>query len=127
MSLVEAIVTLALLSIVLLALAPLFTQSVNINASSNQTSIANSLAREKLEQLRLLENGIPMLTALDIVKNIVGNVLIAVGAILPAFGGTFSRMGFSGALYVSEFLGALLLFAGFIRATTPMRETPSDS
>jgi len=26
----------------------------------------------------------------------------------------------SGVLYVSELLGAILLFAGFVRATTPM-------
>jgi hypothetical protein len=52
----------------------------------------------------------------------IGNVLIAVGAILPAFGGTFSRAGFSGALYISEFLGAILIFIGFLRATTPIEE-----
>ena len=50
----------------------------------------------------------------------IGNILIAVGAMLPAFGGTFSRMGFSGALYISEFLGAILIFVGFVRATTPI-------
>ena len=50
----------------------------------------------------------------------VGNILIAVGAILPAFGGTFSRMGLSGALYLGELLGAVLLFIGFLRAITPM-------
>jgi hypothetical protein len=50
----------------------------------------------------------------------IGNVLIAVGAILPAFGGTFSRIGVSGALYLSEFLGAVLLFLGFLRAITPI-------
>jgi len=49
-----------------------------------------------------------------------GNILIAVGAILPAFGGTFSRFGLAGALYVAELLGAVLMFIGFIRATTPM-------
>ncbi len=52
----------------------------------------------------------------------IGNILIAVGAILPAFGGAFSRMGLPGALYVSELLGAILLFIGFLRATTPMRK-----
>jgi hypothetical protein len=52
----------------------------------------------------------------------IGNILIAVGAILPAFGGTFSRMGISGALYISEFLGAILMFVGFIRAITPIVE-----
>jgi hypothetical protein len=51
-----------------------------------------------------------------------GNILIAVGAILPAFGGAFSRMGLPGALYVSELLGAILLFIGFLRATTPMKK-----
>ena len=52
----------------------------------------------------------------------IGNILIAVGAIAPAFGGTFSRFGLPSALYIGELLGALLLFAGFIRATTPIRE-----
>ena len=51
----------------------------------------------------------------------IGNILIAVGALLPAFGGGFSRMGIGGALYLTEFLGVLLMFAGFIRATTPMK------
>lgn len=53
----------------------------------------------------------------------IGNILIAVGAILPAFGGAFSRMGIGGALYISELLGAVLLFTGFLRAITPMGET----
>lgn len=50
----------------------------------------------------------------------IGNVLIAAGAILPAFGGTFSRFGIPGALYISELLGTILLFLGFLRATTKM-------
>ena len=53
----------------------------------------------------------------------IGNILIAVGATLPAFGGAFSRFGFSGTLYASEFLGAVLMFIGFMRATTPMGES----
>lgn len=52
----------------------------------------------------------------------IGNILIAVGAILPAFGGAFSRFGIGGALYISELLGAILLFIGFLRAITPMGE-----
>ena len=51
-----------------------------------------------------------------------GNILIACGAILPAFGGAFSRFGIAGALYLSELLGAVLLFVGFLRAVTPMGE-----
>ncbi len=53
----------------------------------------------------------------------IGNVLIAVGAMLPAFGGLFSRLQIPGALYLGEFLGVVLLFLGFWRATTPMQES----
>jgi 4-hydroxybenzoate polyprenyltransferase len=52
----------------------------------------------------------------------IGNILIAVGATLPAFGGAFSRFGVPGALYIGELLGAVLIFLGFLRATTPMGE-----
>jgi len=52
----------------------------------------------------------------------IGNVLIAAGAILPAFGGAFSRLGIPNALYITEFLGVVLIFAGFLRATTPMKD-----
>ncbi|MEN8097914.1 MAG: hypothetical protein ABFQ89_02455 [Chloroflexota bacterium] len=57
----------------------------------------------------------------------IGNILIAMGAILPAFGGTFSRMGLPGALYISELLGAILLFIGFLRAITPMSGNENQS
>jgi hypothetical protein len=50
---------------------------------------------------------------------VIGNVLIAVGALLPALGGSLSRLGPSEFLYVSELLGAGLMFIGFLRATTP--------
>jgi hypothetical protein len=53
----------------------------------------------------------------------IGNILIAVGALLPAFGGTFSRFGLPGALYWSELLGSVLMFVGFVRATTLMRSS----
>lgn len=55
-----------------------------------------------------------------LLHRVIGNVLIASGAILPAFGGAFSRYGIPGALYISEFLGAIILFIGFLRATSPM-------
>jgi hypothetical protein len=50
----------------------------------------------------------------------IGNILIAVGAIAPAFGGAFSRIGVPAALYIGELVGAVLMFIGFQRATTPM-------
>jgi hypothetical protein len=43
----------------------------------------------------------------------VGNVLIAVGAILPGIGGTFTRFGHVEVLYVTELIGLLLIFAGY--------------
>jgi hypothetical protein len=55
-----------------------------------------------------------------LLHRVVGNVLIATGALLPAFGGAFSRFGIPGALYISELLGAIILFIGFLRATSPM-------
>lgn len=42
-----------------------------------------------------------------------GNILIAVGAILPGIGGTLTRFGFVEALYVTELLGLLLIFSGY--------------
>lgn len=56
-----------------------------------------------------------------LLHRVIGNVLIAFGALLPAFGGTFSRFGIGGALYLSELLGAVIMFAGFIRATSPIK------
>jgi hypothetical protein len=50
----------------------------------------------------------------------IGNILIAVGALAPAFGGAGSRMGIPAALYFGELIGAVLMFIGFWRATTPM-------
>lgn len=52
----------------------------------------------------------------------IGNILIAVGALAPAFGGAFSRFGIPGALYIGELIGATLIFLGFLRATTPMED-----
>jgi hypothetical protein len=60
-----------------------------------------------------------------LLHRVVGNVLIAAGAILPAFGGSFSRLGIPGALYISELLGAIIIFIGFLRATSPMAAAKS--
>ena len=43
----------------------------------------------------------------------VGNVLIAVGALLPGIGGTATRMGYVEVLYVTEFLGLILIWWGY--------------
>jgi hypothetical protein len=53
-------------------------------------------------------------------NRMVGNILIAVGAILPALGGTFLKMGLPDFLYLSEFLGVILMYIGFLQATAPV-------
>ena len=47
-----------------------------------------------------------------------GNILIAAGALSPAMGGTFLRAGLVDMLYLSELVGAVLMFIGFILATS---------
>ena len=43
----------------------------------------------------------------------IGNVYIAVGAILPGIGGTFTRFGHTEVLYVTELIGLLCIYAGY--------------
>jgi hypothetical protein len=42
-----------------------------------------------------------------------GNVLIAIGAILPGIGGSFTRLGYVEVLYVTEFLGLLMIIIAY--------------
>jgi hypothetical protein len=56
----------------------------------------------------------------------IGNILIAAGALAPAFGGAGSRFGIPAALYIGELIGAILMFIGFWRATTPMKNSAQD-
>jgi hypothetical protein len=58
-------------------------------------------------------------------NRMVGNILIAVGALLPAMGGSFLKMGLPDFLYLSEFLGVILMYIGFLQATAtvPVQST----
>lgn len=47
----------------------------------------------------------------------IGNVLIAAGALLPGIGGSFTRFGHTEVLYVTEFIGIILMFLGYRFAT----------
>lgn len=44
---------------------------------------------------------------------VVGNVLIAVGALLPGIGGSFTRLGYVEVLYVTELVGLSLIWLGY--------------
>ena len=65
MTLIEVLVALSILAVALLALAPLFTVSVKTNASAHQLTNANTLAREKLEELSGYPRNDPRLTVPD--------------------------------------------------------------
>lgn len=49
----------------------------------------------------------------DASSRVVGNVLIAVGAILPGIGGAYARFGQVEVLYVMELIGLVLIWAGY--------------
>jgi hypothetical protein len=43
----------------------------------------------------------------------IDNVFIAVGALLPGIGGTFTRFGYTEVLYVTELIGIVLIYVGY--------------
>lgn len=46
-------------------------------------------------------------------KRFNGNLLIAVGGLLPGIGGTFTKFGFVEVLYVTEFIGLFFIYLGY--------------
>ena len=52
-----------------------------------------------------------------------GNILIAAGALSPAMGGSLLKAGYADMLYLSEFVGVILMYIGFILATSGKSET----
>lgn len=59
-----------------------------------------------------------------LVNRMIGNILIAIGALAPAMAGSFVKLGLVDGLYLSELVGVVLMYIGFIQATTaPARET----
>ncbi len=58
----------------------------------------------------------------------IGNVLIAVGALLPAIGGTATRMGYTEVLYVTELVGLSLIWLGYRwNVKSPLPRSAQDS
>ena len=51
-----------------------------------------------------------------------GNILIAAGALSPAMGGSLLKAGYTDMLYLCEFVGVILMFIGFIMATSGKSE-----
>jgi hypothetical protein len=50
-------------------------------------------------------------------NRMIGNILIAAGALMPAMGGSLLKAGMADWLYLSEFLGVILMYIGFLQAT----------
>jgi len=50
-------------------------------------------------------------------NRMIGNVLIAIGGIAPALAGSFVSMGLPDLLYLSELIGVILMYIGFVQAT----------
>jgi len=50
-----------------------------------------------------------------------GNALIALGAVLPGIGGSFTRFGHVEVLYVTELIGLLFIWAGYRVASRPAK------
>ena len=51
-----------------------------------------------------------------------GNILIAAGALSPAMGGSLLKAGLVDMLYLSEFVGAILMYIGFMMSTSGKSE-----
>lgn len=56
-----------------------------------------------------------------------GNVLIAVGALMPASAGTMIKLDLGDWLYLSELLGAAIMYAGFLLATAHQPQSARQS
>lgn len=69
----------------------------------------------------------------DMRHRVVGNVCIAVGALLPGIGGSFTRFGHVEVLYVTELAGILLIYLGYrfnvygLPGQQPMRVSASSA
>jgi hypothetical protein len=62
-----------------------------------------------------------------LINRVIGNILIAAGAMFPAMAGSFVGAGLVDMLYLSELLGVILMYIGFLQATvTRPVEQPSQ-
>jgi hypothetical protein len=59
-----------------------------------------------------------------LLNRVIGNILIAAGALMPAMAGSMVKAGLVDALYASELLGAILMFTGFLTATAQGAQQP---
>jgi hypothetical protein len=53
-----------------------------------------------------------------LLNRVLGNILIAAGALSPAMAGTFIKAGLADMLYPSELVGVIVMYIGFLLAVT---------
>lgn len=63
----------------------------------------------------------------DARHRVYANIAIAIGAILPGIGGTFTRLGHVEVLYVTEFLGLCFIALGYRWSTGPAFGAPAPA
>ena len=62
-----------------------------------------------------------------LLNRVIGNILIAAGALMPAMAGSLVQAGLVDALYISELLGVIVMFVGFWQATSPQVALNSET
>jgi len=61
-------------------------------------------------------------------NRMLGNLLIAGGAMMPAMAGSFIKAGLVDWLYLSEFVGVILMYGGFVLATAQqLKDRPAPA
>lgn len=134
-ALATALIVVSLLSFVLVMLAP-------VNAQSAATYDVSRALSEQYKEI-LVRNGLVTLLTISLniygtiglvggaiysaylfwrkkvlLNRVVGNILIATGALMPAMAGSFVKAGLVDWLYASELIGVVLMYAGFLQATS---------
>ena len=60
-------------------------------------------------------------------NRVIGNVLIAAGALSIGFASTLTRMGYGQLLYLGELIAAILMYVGFVMAGRPEPVVEKDA
>jgi hypothetical protein len=128
-----ALIVVSILAVFLVLLAP-----VSVSAASYQVSQpASEQYKEILERsglmilLTVLLNIYGTITLVGgaiysaylfwrkrvLINRVIGNILIAAGALIPATAGSFVMAGALDWLYLSELIGVILMYLGFLQAT----------
>lgn len=134
-----ALIVISLLALVLVMLAPITPAAATYNTSQPLSAQYKDILTRSgvMVLLTILLNTYGTFTLVGgaiysafifwrkkiLFNRMIGNILIAAGAILPAMGGSFVQMGLPDFLYLSEFLGAILMYLGFLQATVAVPVT----